>query len=117
MPGFSRPLRIARELYCQSQLYGGAGAELDPDTIQKDINPRTRHLFDVLEARIADSSASKSKRNRMRKLAFTAWVSALGLVTMLGVADAVNDPLVHSDEDLLDAMSSVFDAAATSWAK
>ena len=106
-----------RFVYCQSQLYGGAGAELDPATIQKDINPRTRHLFDVLEARIADSSASKSKRNRMRKLAFTAWVSALGLLTMLGVADAVNDPLVHSDEDLLDVMSSVFDGAVTSRAK
>ena len=28
------------------------------------------------------------------------------------LADAVNDPLIHSDEDLLDTMSSVFDAAA-----
>lgn len=106
-----------RFVYCQSQLYGGAGAELDSETIRQDINPRTRHLFDVLEARIANSSASKPKRHRMRELAFTAWLSALGLVTMLGVADAVNDPLVHSDEDLLEAMSSVFDAAAISWAK
>ena len=105
-----------RFVYCQSQLYGGSGAELDQDTIQKEINPSTRHLFDVLETRIVDGSASKSQRKRMRKLAFTAWVSALGLVTMLGVADAVNDPLVHSDEDLLEAMSSVFDDAAVRWA-
>ena len=105
-----------RFVYCQSQLYRGSGAELDQDTIQKEINPSTRHLFDVLEARIVDSSASNSQRKRMRKLAFTAWVSALGLVTMLGVADAVNDPLVHSDEDLLEAMSSVFDDAAVRWA-
>ncbi|RLA27164.1 MAG: hypothetical protein DRQ63_06520 [Gammaproteobacteria bacterium] len=104
-----------RFVYCQSQLYSGNAAELDQDTIQKEINPRTRHLFDVLESRIADSTASKSQRIRMRKLAFTAWVSALGLVTMLGVADAVNDPLVHSDEDLLDTMSSVFDGAAVEW--
>jgi len=53
----------------------------------------------------------------MRNLAFTAWVSALGLVTMLGVADAVNDPLLHSDEDLLDTLSSVFDDVAIKWAK
>jgi len=61
-----------RFVYCQSQLYSGNAAELDQDTIQKEINPRTRHLFDVLESRIADSTASKSQRIRMRKLAFTA---------------------------------------------
>jgi len=105
-----------RFVYCQSQMYGGTGAGLDRDTIQKEIHPSTRHLFDVLETRIADSSANESQRKRLRKLAFTAWVSALGLVTMLGVADAVNDPLLHSDEDLLDAMSTVFDDAAVRWA-
>ncbi|RLA35118.1 MAG: hypothetical protein DRR11_00915 [Gammaproteobacteria bacterium] len=104
-----------RFVYCQSQLYRGTGAGLDQDTIRKEINPSTRHLFDVLEAQIADSSANKAQRKRMRKLAFTAWVSALGLVTMLGVADAVDDPLVHSDEDLLDTMSSVFDEAIVKW--
>jgi hypothetical protein len=31
---------------------------------------------------------------------------------MLGVADANNDPLVHSDEALLDALSDVFDGAS-----
>ena len=104
-----------RFVYCQSQLYSANGAELDQDTIQKEINPRTRQLFDLLEARITDSAASIAERKRMRKLAFTAWVSALGLVTMLGVADAVNDPLVHSDEDLLDTLSSVFDDAVIRW--
>jgi hypothetical protein len=97
-------------------LYRGTGAGLDQDTIKKEINPSTRQLFDVLEAQIADSSASKTQRKRMRELAYTAWLSALGLVTMLGVADAVNDPLVHTDEDLLDAMSSVFDDATVRWA-
>ena len=105
-----------RFVYCQSQLYKGTGAGLDQDTIKKEINPSTRQLFDVLEAQIADSSASETQRKHMRELAYTAWLSALGLVTMLGVADAVNDPLVHSDEDLLDAMSSVFDDATVRWA-
>jgi len=31
---------------------------------------------------------------------------------MLGIADATNDPLMHSDEDLLGLLSNVFDAAA-----
>jgi AcrR family transcriptional regulator len=104
-----------RSVYCQAQLYSGAGPGFDKDTVHKEINPRTRHLFDVLEARIAGASASKAKRERMRRLAFSAWLSALGLVTMLGVADAVKDPLAHSDEDLLDTLSTVFDDAAKRW--
>ena len=101
-----------RSIYCQSQLYSSPGPTLDADTVKEEINPRTRHLFDVLEERIAGSSASKDRRERMRRLAFSAWLSALGLMTMLGVADALNDPLVHSDEDLLDTLADVFDEAA-----
>jgi AcrR family transcriptional regulator len=101
-----------RTVYCQSQLYSGSGLAIDKDTVRNQINPRTRHLFDVLEERIASKSTSESQRERMRQLAFTAWLSALGLMTMLGVADAVKDPLIHSDEDLLDTLSNTFDGAA-----
>lgn len=47
----------------------------------------------------------------MRSLAFSAWLSALGLLTMLGLADANDDPLVHSDQVLLDTLANVFDEA------
>lgn len=106
-----------RSVYCQSQLYSASGSGIDEDTVRNEINPRTRHLFDVLEDRISRSSASKAERARMRQLAFTAWLSALGLLTMLGVADAVNDPLVHKDEELLDTLSTVFDEAAAKWVR
>ena len=85
---------------------------MDKTTVEKEINPRTRHLFDVLESRISDGSASRANRKRMRLLAFTAWSSALGVLTMLSIADAVDDPLVHSDKDLLNTLSEVFDNAA-----
>lgn len=101
-----------RTVYCQSQLYSEPELGIDEETIRKEINPRTRHLFDILEDRISGTSASQSDRRRMRQLAFTAWLSALGLLTMLGIADATHDPLIHSDEDLLDTLSSVFDSAA-----
>ena len=106
-----------RTVYCQSQLYSGSGPGIDKDTVRNEINPRTRHLFDVLEERMASKSASESQRESMRQLAFTAWLSALGLMTMLGVADAVKDPLIHSDEDLLDTLSKTFDGAAKDWGK
>jgi AcrR family transcriptional regulator len=100
-----------RFVYCQSQLMSTHGAMLDEDTLRDDINPRTRHLFDVLEERLAKKGASKRERERLRRLAFSAWTSALGLVTILGVADATNDPLIHADKDLLECLSSVFDRA------
>jgi len=100
-----------RAVYCQSQLYSGSGSAMDEDTVRNEINPRTRHLFDVLEQRIS-TKVSKAERARMRQLAFTAWLSALGLLTMLGIADSVKDPLIHSDADLLNILSSVFNDAA-----
>jgi AcrR family transcriptional regulator len=101
-----------RTVYCQSQLYSGPSVGMDEETIRDEINPRTQHLFDELEKRLAGASMSRSKRGRMRRLAFTAWASALGLLTMLSVADAIEDPLIHADEDLLDTLVGVFDQAA-----
>lgn len=101
-----------RTVYCQSQFYSGSDRSLDEETVRNEINPRTRHLFDVLEDRISSKAASESQRKQMRQLAFTAWLSALGLMTMLGVTDAVKDPLLHSDDDLLDTLAATFDNAA-----
>ena len=101
-----------RSVYCQSQLYSGGSPTIDQETVQQEINPRTRHLFDVLEAQLAANAASPEQRADLRRLSFVAWLSALGLMTMLGVADAADDPLVHSDEELLDTLALIFDNAA-----
>ena len=107
-------LNAFRAVYCQTQLQTSARLTLDQPTLHQEINPRTRHLFDVLEKRLAGRTGSKAKRERLRRLAYTAWTSVLGLVTMLGVADALDDPLLHSDQELLDTLTSVFGAAADS---
>lgn len=109
---YARRLDAFRTVYCLSQLYSGPSVGMDEETIRDEINPRTRRLFDRLEERLAHESSVAAERARMRRLAFTAWTSALGLLTMLSVADAVGDPLVHSDEDLLDTLVKVFDDAA-----
>jgi hypothetical protein len=61
---------------------------------------------------MTSGKVSRKERLRMRQLAFVAWSSALGLLTMLGIADANDDPLIHTDEALLAALSNVFDSAA-----
>ena len=100
-----------RTVYCQLQLYSSSAAALDEMTLRDEIHPRTRLLFDALEERIAGKDATKVQRRSARRLAFTAWTSALGLMTMLGVADATDDPVVHSDKALLKTLSDIFDAA------
>jgi len=102
-------LEAFRTVYCQSQLHSGTIKSLDKVTLRDEINPRTNHLFDLLEERISGAAASDSKRRRKRQLAFTAWTSALGLMTMLGIADATDDPLVHADEELLDSLEDSYD--------
>jgi len=103
-----------RAVYCQSQLYSAVDTGMDKDTIREQINPRTHRLFDVLEARLAADSTDSMDRERLRRFAFVAWTSALGLLTMLSVADAVGDPLIHRDADLLSALSDVFRNASAS---
>jgi AcrR family transcriptional regulator len=109
---YSGRLNAFRLVYCQSQLYRAPELGLGMDTIRDEINPRTRHLFDVLEDRISSDSANRAEREQIRQLAFSAWLAALGLMTMLGIADANDDPLIHSDARLLETLSGVFDDAA-----
>lgn len=98
-----------RTIYCQIQLYAPGGSPIDQTTLRDQIHPRTRKLFDILEKRIAGESAKAAARARARQLAFSAWISALGLMTMVGIADATDDPLSHPHQALLDTLANVFD--------
>jgi len=100
-----------RAIYCETQMYSSRTGRIDEAMLREEIHPRTRHLFDVLEERLAGQGATKSNRRRARQLAFTAWTSALGLMTMLSVADASNDPVAHSDKVLLKTLCDTFDGA------
>ena len=100
-----------RTIYCRTQMYAPSKSDLDEVTLREAIHPRTRQLFDLLEQRIAGEGANRTERKRARQLAFTAWTSALGLMTMLGVADATDDPVTHPDKALLKTLSDIFDDA------
>jgi AcrR family transcriptional regulator len=103
-------LHAFRFVYGQSQLYTIAEIGVDADMVRDEITPRTRPLFDRLEVRLTDSAMSVEHSQSLRRLAFVAWTSALGLVTMLGIADATRDPLLHSDAELIETLASSFDA-------
>jgi AcrR family transcriptional regulator len=108
---YSGNLDAFRTVYCQSQVYGAHALGLGEQIVRDEINPRTHRLFDCLEARMSNDRAKGPERKHLRQLAFVAWTSALGLLTMLSVADAADDPLIHSDADLLDTLVRVFGEA------
>jgi len=108
---YAQRLHAFRAVYCQTQLGAQSAFRLDDSTISEEIHPRTRHLFDLLETRLGGSGASSAQRARIRRLAFTAWTSALGLLTMLSIADATGDRLAHEDRDLVETLASVYDRA------
>ncbi|MEN9631135.1 MAG: hypothetical protein RJA10_4363 [Pseudomonadota bacterium] len=47
-----------------------------------------------------------------RLMAFLAHLAALGVVTMKGLVETFDDPLRHSDDELIDALARIFEAAA-----
>ena len=46
-------LAVFRAIYCQSQLATWLSQGFDEETLRSEVNPRTRHLFDVLESRLS----------------------------------------------------------------
>jgi len=112
---YADKLGAFRTIYCGTQMYAPSSSNLDEITLREEIHPRTRQLFDILERRIAEDGASRAERKRARQLAFTAWTSALGLMAMLGVADATDDPIMHSEKVLLRTLSLVFDNAVSAY--
>jgi AcrR family transcriptional regulator len=47
-----------------------------------------------------------------RLMAFLAYLSALGLLTMKGMVESMEDPLIYSDDQLIEGMARIFAAAA-----
>ena len=45
-------------------------------------------------------------------MAFLAYLSAIGLLTMKGMVEPMDDPLLYSDEQLVEGFSRIFEAAA-----
>ena len=102
-------LHAFRFVYGQLQLYVTPDFGIDAEMVRSEITPRTRHLFDLLQQYLATGHQGDEERRRMRRLAFVAWMSALGLLTMIAIAEGMDDPLLYSDDELLDTIVSVFE--------
>lgn len=80
---------------------------------------RLRPLNDLVLARTS-AILREERRKRAgradiepRLLTFLAYLAALGVLTMKGMVEQVNDPLVFSDQQLVEGLSRVFEAAVS----
>jgi AcrR family transcriptional regulator len=67
------------------------------------VHQTTSRMYAVLEERIAADPAYRPGENP-RRLAVAAHMAAVGLLTLVALADAMQDPLRHGTEALVDAL-------------
>lgn len=93
---------------------------VEPGTVQvtaaqlERIRPLNELSYGGTAKRLAQDWKKARGRARVepRLMAFLAGVSALGVLTMKGLVESSNDPLLYSDEQLIEGLTRVFEAAA-----
>jgi len=77
------------------------------------IHPINDMLYGGAEARLrSDQRTGAFPKNRdPRRFAFTAHMAVVGLLNMKAIAMAARDPLIHSDDDLIDDLCITFQHA------
>jgi AcrR family transcriptional regulator len=75
------------------------------------LRPLNDLLFSGVAERIAHDRGSGSTAEDARRLAFVAYTSVIGLLTMKSLVESADDPLRHADDQLLDTLVSTYRSA------
>jgi AcrR family transcriptional regulator len=109
---YLRHLGDFRMLYLAPQFDRSiASAAPSPEALTP-IHAKTSTIYAALEAKIAQDPEFRPGENP-RRLAVAAHTAGIGLLTVLAMADSVNDPLKHSAADLLDSLVALLTARQT----
>ncbi|WP_170314602.1 TetR/AcrR family transcriptional regulator [Aquibium carbonis] len=92
-----------RMLYLWLQFEPGVALRPGDEHLLDPIHETTGSSYDVLEAKIT-ADPSFLGDGDARKLAVAVDMAALGLVTMMAMAEAMNDPWRHSTDSMVDAL-------------
>jgi AcrR family transcriptional regulator len=107
--GYAAQLDDFRLAFLLGQVSGSSGLRVSPEQFE-----RIRPINDMVLGGAVRRLGKKGRRSGVepRMLAFLAYVSALGLLTIKGLVESQGDPLLYSDEQLVEALTRVFTAAA-----
>jgi AcrR family transcriptional regulator len=109
---FAPNLDDFRLAYLHAQVAGQGAVHFDEQQFA-----RIRPLNDLWFAGAANRLRQERKKRggakiEPRLLAFLAWVGSIGFLTMKGMVESQNDPLIYTDEQLIEGLAQVFAAAA-----
>ncbi len=78
------------------------------------IRPLNELWFAGAAKRLGEERRKRPSRAQVepRLMAFLAYLAAIGLLTMKGMVESLDDPLVYSDDQLIEGFARIFEAAA-----
>lgn len=98
-----------RAAYLHAQVAAPGSVALTADQLAK-IRPLNELMFARAARRLAEHPGAAAVDPRL--MAFLANVSALGVLTLKGMVESLDDPLLYSDEQLIEGLARIFEAAA-----
>lgn len=98
-----------------AQVSGTGGLHWNAEQFER-LRPLNDLCFSEAAGILGEERKTRQRKGGVepRLLAFLAHLATLGLLTMKGLVDEMDDPLVYSDEELVDGLARVFEAAAES---
>jgi AcrR family transcriptional regulator len=102
-----------RLAFLHAQVAGPGVVSLGPAQFER-IRPLNDLAFAGTAKLLSDERKRQPSRARVdpRLMAFLANVAAIGVLTMKGMVEKVGDPLRYSDEQLIEGLARIFEAAA-----
>ncbi|WP_084639927.1 TetR/AcrR family transcriptional regulator [Kaistia adipata] len=110
---FAPQLDDFRLAFLFGQVAGAGALRWDAEQFDR-IRPLNDLVLAGAAARLGDEQQARPSRAAVepRLMAFLAYLSAIGLLTMKGLVEPLDDPLRYSDAELVEGFRRVFAAAA-----
>lgn len=111
---YSSQMDDFRLAFLLGQVSSSTHMQMSPDQLTR-IRPLNDMLLAGATRLLAEgkSTGQESGRVEPRLLSFLAFLSAIGLLTMKGLVESQGDPLLYSDDQLIEALTSIFARAAS----
>ena len=112
--GFGAQLDDFRLIFLLGQVTGGGTVRWSEEQFAR-LRPGNDLLLASTAALLRGDGAKPGGKSAVepRLMAFLAFLASIGVLTMKGMVEQVNDPLVFSDEQLIEGLGRIFDAAAS----
>lgn len=111
---FAARLDDFRLVFMHGQVAGPGAVNVGPQQLER-IRPLNELMYAGATRRLTEELGQRANRAGVepRMMAFLAHMAAIGVLTMKGMVESVGDPLLYSDEQLIDALARIFETAAS----